>query len=52
MALALPVPETGLDLTGFRDTVEDLLAGFLDRKAPARRQRWIAGPGRAAAPLP
>ncbi|PAK22947.1 hypothetical protein CJD44_32135 [Streptomyces sp. alain-838] len=34
MALALSVPETGLDLTGFRDTVEDLLAGFLDRKAP------------------
>lgn len=34
MALALSGPETGLDLTGFRDAVEDFLADFLDRKAP------------------
>ncbi|MDX3540927.1 polyprenyl synthetase family protein [Streptomyces sp. MB09-01] len=34
MALALSVSETALDLTGFKNTVEDLLAGFLNRKAP------------------
>ncbi|MFI6006356.1 polyprenyl synthetase family protein [Streptomyces sp. NPDC051366] len=34
MALALSVSETALDLTGFKNTVEDFLAGFLNRKAP------------------
>nr|WSS71720.1 polyprenyl synthetase family protein [Streptomyces sp. NBC_01175] len=34
MALAPSVPETVLDLAGFKDTVEGLLADFLDRKAP------------------
>lgn len=52
MALALSVPGTALDLTGFKNTVEDLLAGFLDRKDPPRRRQWIAGSGCAAAPLP